>query len=196
MPKLAHLNEGLNSIQKRLAQVDKSDDIRRDDLDKLLNGRFDKISDRLQGSLNRLMEESDKAQSVSLSKAVEGVVKAVADTHGIFKEGLAQISEEARLSHDILTTEIGGINNDAGNQLIVRQIGDIKTDLNKLPKSFPVPKDVDLSDITYALKSIRIPDVSPELAKLRKLVTRKRGFVFNVERGVDDLINKIVVNEK
>jgi len=27
-------------------------------------------------------------------------------------------------------------------------------------------------------------------------VTRKRGFVFNVERGVDDLINKIVVNEK
>ena len=196
MGKLAHLNEGLGKLQSRLAQADRNDDIRRGELDSLLNDRFDKISDRLQGSLNRLMEESDKAQSASLSKAVEGVVSAVADTHGIFKEGLARISEAVRKSHDTLITEIGGINNDAGNQLIIKQLSDglnnIKTGMDKLPKSFPTPKDVDLSDITIALNSINIPDVSPQL---KTLIECKREFVFDVERSVDDLINKIVVKE-
>ena len=205
MGKLAHLNDGLSKVQAKLASADKSNDIRRGELDSLLSGRFNKVSDRLEGAINRLMKESDKAQNVSLKSAVDGVVKAVADTHGIFQQGLAQISQEVKLSHNVLTDEIDSINKEIGkvnsgvggvNQNLAGQMDNLAKSVKRLPTQFPAQKDVDFSGITYALKSLHIPDVSPQLKSLEERLN-KREFVFNVERDPgNDLIRKIVVKEK
>ena len=124
-------------------------------------------------------EKGDKPES--LVKAMQDyVAKMVTDA-------LAQISEEIRLAHSVLTDEI--VNKDAA---LATQINDLKVDLKKIPIHFPEPKETDLSDIIKA-----IPDVGPQLAQLEKKIEKqKREFVFDVERETfSNLIKRIVVKE-
>jgi hypothetical protein len=195
MGKLAGRIKDINRIQQKLATVDRSEDVRRGELDTLLDSRFDKVSDRLNGALDRLMAESDAVQSKSLKKAVDGVVRAVSDTHGIFKQGLQQISEEVALSHNVLTDKLAEIEIDGS---LADRITDVGKTLSKLPTSFPKQKDVDLSAVMFGMKELAkaTPDIGPQIASLEKRLSN-RIYEFKVERDpFNDLIEKIVVTEQ
>ena len=86
MGKLANRIENLSAIKQKMALADKSTDIKQDDLDSLLDNRFNAVSDRLNGALDRLMAESDKQQDKTLTKAPHSNDQ-ITVTCGIFERG-------------------------------------------------------------------------------------------------------------
>ena len=160
---MGHLSkrvEDLATIKATLKKADQSGDIRQNELDGLLDGRFDKVSDRLSGAIDRLFKESDKHQSKALTTAVQGLVSAVEARNETFKQGLAQISQELALSHNILGDSISGFNSGVGDssqnvnaqlQAIDKSIGNIR---------FPKGEKVDLSEVLLGLKLLFVLTVS------------------------------------
>lgn len=194
MSKLAHLTQNLADIRARITAADKSTDIRQSELDSLLDTRFNKVSDRLEGALSRLASESDKVQNKSLSNAVQGVVNAVSASHQVFTDGMAGISQEIALSHNILTDEIGKIEIDTS---LADRIGAVNTALIKIPTQHPAQKEVDLSPVINAVNalSFAMPDIGPQLARLEQRMS-ERVYVFDIQRDpMSGTIDKIVVTE-
>ncbi len=188
----------LTTIKQKLAKADQSGDIRQNELDGLLDSRFNKVSDRLSGAIDRLFKESDKHQSKTLTTAVEELVKAVSDRNDVFKDGLAHISEEFALSHNILGDQIEDFNSGVGKsgQGVMAELQTLHKSIGKLPTRFPKAKDVDFSGVMTALKTLKAPDIGPQIAKLEKRLN-KRLYTFTIERDpFNDLIEKIVVTEK
>ena len=203
MGRLAHLQTGLAGVQERLSKADKSDDVRRGELDGLLDGRFNKVSDRLEGALNRLMSESDKAQNKSLSDAVDGVVRAVSQTHSVFTDGISRLSgrfeKQLVQVRDELKSELSGVTGSVGSsgQSLTAQLKTLEKSINQIPTRFPVQVEPDLTPILMGMKELsQTPDITPQLKKLEEKMG-KRVYEFNVEReSFSDLIKRIVVVEK
>ena len=199
MGKLAYLKERLEKAKISPEDVEKGNDEHRKELSNIMAGGFTSAASNLESALSRLVTESDKAQNKSLAGAVDGVVKAVAVTQEMFSEGIAQISQEVKLSQDILTDEISSINKEIGkvssgvSQNLAGQIDNLAKSVKRLPTQFPPQKEIDLSDITYALKTM--PDVSPQLKRIEDRM-KSREFIFDVQRDpISNLIDKIVVKE-
>lgn len=196
---LAGRIDDISRIQKKLATADKSDDIRRGELDSLLNKRFDKVSDRLNGALDRLMEASDEVQSKALKGAVDGVVKAVSDTHGIFEQGLKQITDEISGNKKTMLE-----NSEQSHQQLIA--------LGLAIDGIPEPQKVDLSALNKDIKAVgravesiptaKFPDLGKQFSKIEKTVADlqnrldKRVHVFDIERGPDRLAKTITVRVK
>ena len=194
MGMLAGRIDDISRIQKKLATANKSDDIRRGELDSLLNTRFDKVSDRLNGALDRLMEASDEVQSKTLKSAVDGVVKAVSDTHGIFEQGLKQITDEISGNKKAMLE-----NNEQSQQQLIA--------LGLQIDGLPEPEKVDLSALNKDIKAVgravesiptaKFPDLSSqfkkivqEMADLRERLDT-REIVFDIERRDDLLVKRV-----
>lgn len=195
MGRLAHLQDGIERIKSDLKRADVKRFVNENELGTLLDTRFNQSSDRLVGALNRLLSESDKTQDKSLKKAIDGVVTAVTGTHGIFKDGLAQISQEVALSHNILTEELGKIEIDGSLaeriEKVGKSVGNIK---------FPKQKDVDLEPIMFGLKMLsesKPPDFSAMEKKISDLQAKldKRVHVFDVSYK-NDRIKTVTVRVK
>jgi len=191
----------LTTIKQKLAKADQSGDIRQNELDGLLDSRFNKVSDRLSGAIDRLFKESDKHQSKTLTDAVEGLVKAVAERNDVFKEGLSHISEEFALSHNILGDQIEGFNSGVGKsgQSVMAELQTLHKSIGRLPTRFPKARELDQSEVLHRLKMLidmKDPNIAAELAKLNKRLN-KRVVEFVVHRDpMTDLMQTIVATEK
>ena len=202
MGKLAHLQDRMGEIRQELETAKRGKDIRRGELDGLLSGRFNKVSDRLNGSLDRLMAESDKVQSKTLNAAVEGVIGAVGQIHGAVTEAMAQISQEVALSHNVLVDELNTLNSGVGSssQSVNSQLQSLSHDIGKLPTRF-IQHQPDLSPVMADLRVLRdraFPDSSAAIQALEQRILARmaeRKFEFDVVRGPNNLIHKIVVTE-
>jgi len=198
MGKIAHLQEGLGQIKTRLAEANKREEIRRGELDALLDGRFNKVSDRLEGALSRLMSESDKAQNQSLTAAVDGVVNAVSAVQDGLRDALGQISQEVALSQNIVSDDVdnSAIQVSARIQALQDDISTRLDRLDKLAGGIKMPAPTDITPVMAMLENLKIPDPSGQIKKLEQRIN-KRVYEFHVERNTyNDLIEKIVVVEK
>lgn len=194
MGRLKGLNANLGLVRQRLADAEKNTGVREQQLDSVFDIGFNKVSDRLQGSLGRLMTESDAIQSKTLQKAVDSVVRGVADTHGIFRQGLAQISQELALSHNILSDEVQSITIDGTLAGRIEAVGETVKNLR-----FPVTKPTDLSGVLAAISGIPTPDLAPQLEVLAESIQARldrRIHTFEIIRDpISGLIEKVVVTE-
>lgn len=205
MGKLTGRVQDLSVIKAKLA---KADGIQSGDLDELMDNRFDNVSNRLSGTINRLsdqlsgaisrlFEESDKHQSKALSDAIKGLVKAVEDRNDAFDKGLAHISQEFALSHNIMGDKINGVGD--SNQGTTAQLQALQKSIGQLPTQFPKGEKVDLSEVMTGIRFLadqKAPDIGPQLVKLEKRLN-KRIYRFQIERDpFNDLISEIVVTEK
>ena len=195
MAKLSRLKEGLDDVQRRLNEKTVEKVTIDDALSKGIAASAFQIGDRLEGLLTRILadttKKADKTLNAELSTITREIISTINNTSG---------SISGQISGESSTETI---------ELLGRQILAIGLQIDLLPKSFPLPKDTDLSGLSEQINALRstileipkqeIPpavDVTPQLKAMEKRMS-KRIFKFDVIRDtVSRLIDKIVVTEK
>lgn len=208
MGKLSHLKQDLGVIQSRLQAADRSEDVRRDELDGLLDSRFNNTGDRLEGALNRLLSESDKAQNTKLTRAVNGVIDAINQSHqSLYAAIHGSLNSNAQSVADAVESITGRMG--ASGDTLAGQINELTASVTSLPQSFPEQKPVDLAPVQRALDGVlsavqeRPEPLLPQIDQLTETVQQmdekigKRVYSFEVHRSpITELIESITVTEK
>lgn len=180
-------------------------------LESTLKKRFGEVNENLSKSMKLLVEESDRQRNTAFSNSVANAVLAVTQNNQILLDGLSRMSRDAQKGITQTIDASGKVVRDESSTL-KDKLELLSTQLAKLPKEFPIPKDVDLSGLSKDIKMVatsikNIPtaefpsipkavDLSPRFDSIDKKLS-KRVHVFEIERDrLTELITKITVRVK
>ena len=169
---------------------------------------------KMVSALKSLVDESSRQQNAAFSNAVQQAVLAISQSNQTMLNSLERMSREAQTGQRGLSKSIeaNGKAGSEGKQAIQNQLKTLSAELAKLPTSFPIPKDVDLSGLSKDIKTVaaavkNIPaaefpsfpkpvDLTPQFQSIEKKLN-KRVHVFEIERdSLTELITKITVRTK
>lgn len=173
-----------------------------------------KMQKKMVTALKSLVDESSRQQNTAFSNAVQQAVLTISQSNQTMLNSLERMSREAQSGQKGLSQSIeaNGKAGSEGKQAIQTQLKTLSAELAKLPKSLPIPKDVDLSGLSKDIKVVasaieNIPtakfpefpkpvDMTPQFKEIMKKLS-KRVHVFEFERDkLTELVTKITVRTK
>jgi len=207
MGNLKHIVETMGNVR---AKLDEADDIKNNTAS-FLNERFDASDKSLQESLKKVLK--DQGEQATFASAVHQTVLSVTQNNQLMLHNMIddlkhlerKLNEESgKLSKDISQVKTGV---GSSSESLSKQINVLSKGIERLPTSFPVPKDVDLSKVLNGIMNLdnqvkNIP--APKEVSFKALENRltametslkKRVHVFEIERK-NDQITKVTVRTK
>lgn len=207
MGKLAAIQEGMSGVQKRLDDAIQLSQSRTVDIDAILEGKFGKVSSRIENALRSMADEARNAQHAEFNNMVHAAMLNVTQTLQLILNTHTQQSQSVLKSNKSLSGDIGKISNRTEVGSLASQLKTLETAISALPTQFPLPKDVDLSGLSSEIKmlresvaNIKMPkmpktfDIKPQLKNIEDKLGN-RVVEFDVIRDNFGLIEKIVVTE-
>ena len=205
--KLAHIQDGMKSLQQRLDSADSIKKSSLSDVENIMQGQFSKLSENIQKELKRLVESNNSTQGAATTQAVQNAVYQSTQTQLTLLNSLQKIANDADSASKLINSEIGKASSRKDVAELSKQLLALGLQIDSLPKQFPIPKDTDLSGLSKGIKelksaisSIKFPeipktvDITPQLKAMEERMG-KRVVEFEVIRGMNGLIEKIVVTE-
>ena len=198
--KLAHIKDGMQSLQSRLDHADRVKSSSTDE-------QFSKLLENVQKELKRLIDTHQDSANEAITSVVQKAVYPTTQTQVTLLNSLLKLSNDAEATKNSLKGDIGNASSRKDVAELSKQVMALGLQLDSLPKQFPIPKDTDLSGLSKGIKelksaisSIKFPeipktvDITPQLKAMEERMG-KRVVEFEVIRGMNGLIEKIVVTE-
>jgi len=192
MPKLAHLKQGTQALQAKLAQKNPPNT----DFEKRVTTSADRLGDRLEGAISRLMRKTSDDANKGLRSELANVVRLVRESHTHTNQSLielAQLNNSAQAELKSVLADLKSsrpeIQSDAH---LVQQLSRLAEDLSTVPRAFPRAHEVNLEPLTDLTLQVLAKVNSP----MDLPVSAPKQHVFEIERDpFTDLITKVNVKE-
>ena len=181
--KLAHIKDGMDNLQKRLDSADSIKKSSLSDVENIMQGQFSKLSENIQKELKRLVESNNSAQGAATTQAVQNAVYQSTQTQLTLLNSLQKIANDADSASKLISGEIGKASSRKDVAELSKQVLALGLQIDELPKTFPLPKDIDLSglskgitELKTSISSIKFPempktiDVTPQLKAMEKRI--------------------------
>ena len=209
MGSLSHLTGGMDRIKEKLAQADSMGL----NLSDLLGKKFEQVNTSLEKNLKTLVEQSSQSQSRAFQNAVQDAVLNITRSQQIMLNSNMGVLQELLKLKEELSEEVDEVKTGVGSssESLSGQINEIAKGIERLPTSFPEPKEVDLSTLMNGIRNLNaqvksLPTSIPKpekvsFASIEKRISaledifKKRVHVFEIERK-NDQISKVTVKVK
>ena len=198
--KLERIVNGIGDLQSRLANADRVQSSNTDE-------QFSKLLENVQKELKRLVDTHQNSAHEAITSVVQKAIYPTTQTQVTLLNSLLKIANDADSASKLISGEIGKASSRKDVAELSKQVLALGLQIDELPKTFPLPKDIDLSglskgitELKTSISSIKFPempktiDVTPQLKAMEKRMG-KRVVEFEVIRDSFGLIQKIVVTE-
>ena len=191
------------------SQIDGMNRVKNLELSDLVGKKLGEVNTDIEKKLKDLVEQSARSQSRAFQEAI---LEMIQSQQPMLKSNTSVLQELLKLKEE-LSEEVDEVKTGVGSssESLSGQINEIAKGIERLPTSFPEPKEVDLSTLMNGIRNLNaqvksLPTSIPKpekvsFASIEKRISaledifKKRVHVFEIERK-NDQISKVTVKVK